>query len=143
MLTLRPLSRSQFFETIDAGAYPTVAGSRDPSDKTMVWRRSWGDGSKSDYPARSDVGAFDALDALSTFFLDKTKFPALQNVVIGGFSMGGQLVQRYSMFRADTTNDDRMRYWVSSPASFVYLNESRPVPVPADCDNYNRYKVCF
>lgn len=141
----RSLSR-QFFISIDEGAYP-VDASGDSSTDQMVWSErssnGWGMGSRAISPSNSDVGSFEALDAALRFFHDTTRFPALNNVVIAGFSMGAQLVQRYSVFRADTSEDSRTKYWVSSPASFVYLNDSRPASSSdvASCSGYNEYKV--
>jgi hypothetical protein len=113
----------------------------------MVWSvkssAGWGMGSQAILPTDSKVGSFEALDAALHFFHDTTRFPALNNVVIAGFSMGAQLVQRYSVFRADITEDSRTKYWISSPASFVYLNDSRPASSSdiSSCSGYNDYKV--
>lgn len=109
----------------------------------MVWDDkldNWGDGSSVLYPQNSTVGAFDALDTMISFFLNQATFPQLNTVVLAGFSMGAQLVQRYSVFRKDAADDSKVRYWVSSPASFVYLNNSRPNPT-SSCTGYNDYKV--
>lgn len=109
----------------------------------MVWNsktNGWGQGDLSTSPDNSNVGSFDALDSVLSFFHNKSQFPALTSVVLAGFSMGGQLVQRYSVFRSDTSEDDRTKYWVSSPASYVYFNESRPSST-SSCPGFNDYKV--
>lgn len=135
----------QFFTDVDHGAYPADPSTNATTSDVMIWSdklNNWGDGSPSIYPANSDVGAFDALDAALAFFQDKTRFPNMVNVVVAGFSMGGQLVQRYSVFRPTVSADleSRTQYWVSSPASFVYFNDSRPETVKSSCDGFNEYK---
>lgn len=139
------LLHSQFFNDVDHGAYPADPVTNASTSSVMIWSdnlNNWGDGSPSISPANSDVGAFDALDATLTFFHDKTRFPNLVNVVVGGFSMGGQLVQRYSVLRPTVSSDDesRTQYWVSSPATFVYLNSSRPESIKSKCTGFNNYK---
>ncbi|KAK0545564.1 hypothetical protein OC846_005616 [Tilletia horrida] len=87
------------------------------------------------------LGSFDALDSLVATYLNTTRFPKLNRVVIAGFSLGGQLVQRYSLLRNSTSQDSRMTYWISSPGSFLYLNDSRPDRIDRSCrSTYNVYK---
>ncbi|EPQ26308.1 uncharacterized protein PFL1_06243 [Pseudozyma flocculosa PF-1] len=103
---------------------------------------SWGDGSPALNPlGNGAIGAFEALDELLAYFLDESRFPALNRVVLAGFSLGGQLVQRYAAFRPDTSDDARTTFWVSSPNSFVYFNDTRPLKPKKACRNtYNDYK---
>ncbi|UZJ56231.1 hypothetical protein CBS101457_005551 [Exobasidium rhododendri] len=131
----------QFFIDIDYGAFPADSDNVSTSDQ-MVWNsktNGWGQGDIATSPSSSAVGSFDALDTVLDFFHNKTTFPALTTVVVAGFSMGGQLVQRYSVFRPDTSEDSRTKFWVSSPASYVYFNDSRPAS-PAKCTGFNDYK---
>lgn len=135
----------QFFITIDEGAYP-VSTSGISDSQQMIWSsetNGWGMGSRAIVPTDSTVGSFEALDAILAIFHNTTRFPALNNVVVAGFSMGAQLVQRYSVFRNNTDEDARTKYWISSPASFVYLNDSRPASSSdiSACSGYNEYKV--
>ena len=132
----------QYFVTADAGAYP-VDSSGASSSKAMVWSGTeWAQGNTSAYPSGSTVGAFDSLDTLINHFLNTTRYPDLVTVVVAGFSLGAQLVQRYAVFRpTNATQDDRVNYWISSPNSFVYLNSSRPEKVNTKkCPAYNDYK---
>ncbi|CEH18661.1 hypothetical protein CBOM_05381 [Ceraceosorus bombacis] len=48
---------------------------------------------------------------------------------------------RYAMFRneADQEDEERIHYWIGAPASFVYLNDSRPETVRR-CKDFNEYK---
>ncbi|PWN45147.1 hypothetical protein IE81DRAFT_364508 [Ceraceosorus guamensis] len=134
----------QFLTTIDYLAYGAISEAVAPASSLMVWNATaddWGDGFPPIFPARSTVGAFDALDSALDFFLDRQTFPNLVTVVLAGFSMGGQLVQRYAMFRneADQEDEERIHYWIGAPASFVYLNDSRPETVRR-CKDFNEYK---
>lgn len=111
--------------------------------EVMIWKSiEWGDGSPAYEPANAmGAGSFDALDAAVAFFLDKSRFPQLRKVVVAGFSLGGQLANRYATFRNDTADDSRLIYWVSSPNSFVYMQGSRPLPIGSVCANtYSDYK---
>lgn len=85
------------------------------------------------------LASLDALDAYVNFFTDKNRFPNMKTVVIAGFSMGGQTVNRYVTFRPDNEQDGMVNFWISSPASFLYLNDSRPAP-SSNCSDFNKYK---
>lgn len=85
------------------------------------------------------INSLDVLDAYVDYFTDKSRFPNLNIMVIAGFSMGGQTVNRYITFRPDTSKDSMINYWISSPGSFLYLNDSRPAP-NKKCKGFNEYK---
>lgn len=129
-----------FFTSKDAGAFPADPHGRPLSD-VLVWKgNEWADGTPSKYPKGSTVGAFDALDAVIDHFLDLRRYPNVGAIVIGGFSLGAQLVTRYSTFRPpNAEQDDRISYWVGAPNSFVYLDRSRPYPTERYPD-FNEYK---
>jgi pimeloyl-ACP methyl ester carboxylesterase len=82
---------------------------------------------------------YEAYDALLSHFLDRTAFPSLVTLVVAGFSRGGQLVHRYATLRP-TGEEDRVKYWIGAPASFVYLNDSRPERVRRSCDAFDEWK---
>lgn len=130
----------QFFTSADYGAYDATMGG-DPISDQLIWEdEAWAEGVPALNPPNSKVGAFDALDAAVNFFLDRQRFPNMVTVVVGGFSLGAQLVQRYSLLRpANTEQDPRINYWVCSPNAFLYLNSTRPLSV-RDCPNWNAYK---
>ncbi|EST06428.1 hypothetical protein PSEUBRA_004327 [Kalmanozyma brasiliensis GHG001] len=111
--------------------------------QAMIWKSiEWGDGSPAYEPADSaGAGSFEALDSAVSFFLDRTRFPNLRKVVIAGFSLGAQLTNRYATFRDDTSQDDRLIFWISSPNSFVYLQDTRPLQIGTSCtETYGNYK---
>ncbi|CAO1626674.1 unnamed protein product [Parajaminaea phylloscopi] len=124
-----------FLNTLDRAAYP--------SSSTLSWDdEAWGDGTAAVHPSGLSVGAFDALDAVVAHFLDTAAYPALVTVVVAGFSLGAQLVQRYSTLRPlNATEDARINYWVAAPNSYLYLNSSRPAKIARGCrSSYNEYK---
>lgn len=113
-----------------------------PRDKWMHGTRSNGD--------RPGIYAFSVLDDLLAYLSDRQRFPQMKEVVMIGHSAGGQLMQRYTvMGRADqalAARDIAVRYVVSSPSSYVYLEDSRlqddafkPV-VTIMCPSYSRYR---
>lgn len=85
------------------------------------------------------LGTMDAFDMYINYFTNKAMFPNVNKIVLAGFSMGGQAVSRYVTFRVNTEQDSMVNYWVSSPASFVYLNDTRPAPTDT-CPKFNEYK---
>ncbi|CAD6980921.1 unnamed protein product [Tilletia controversa] len=162
------LAAPEFHIVDDAGAYPVDPITGAPSSTTLVWAdKEWGEGDNAVFPDKAlmaglpygsvassrpsrknpsqrdgpGVGSFDALDALVESYLDRSRFPNLNRVVVGGFSLGGQLLNRYSLFGGSTANDDRVTYWLSSPGSFVYLNSTRPEKIGKSCSStYDDYK---
>lgn len=111
--------------------------------EVMIWKSiEWGDGSPAYEPSNAaGAGSFDALDAAVNFFLDKQRFPQLRKVVVAGFSLGGQLTNRYATFRNDTSADSQIIFWISSPNSFVYMQGDRPRPIGSACAHtYTDYK---
>lgn len=129
----------QFFDSIDHGAYPSD-DLNVSNTEALIWNGGdWGAGLNAVMPSNADAGSMDALDAASAYFLDTNTFPNLVTLVIAGFSMGGQLVQRYTAFRTSTAEDARIHFWICSPGSFVYFNSTRPGST-SKCKNYNKYK---
>lgn len=113
-----------------------------PRDKWMHGTRSHGD--------RPGIYAFSVLDDLLAYLGDRQRFAHLKEIVMIGHSAGGQLMQRYTiMGHADQALANRgiaVRYVVSSPSSYVYLDENRlqddafaPV-VTVMCPSFSRYR---
>lgn len=90
------------------------------------WPGGWRGGSDS----RNDpsVSNFDLLDAMALHIADE--FPAVESIVFAGHSAGGQVMSRYSV--GSPIHDDLqdrgldVRYVVSNPSSFLYLDRQRP-----------------
>ena len=82
-------------------------------------------------PPTGFTTAFDALDALVRNISESALFPNLELVTIVGFSAGAQLTSRYSFataLGAAGAGGPRVRFVVSDPGSFLYLDAARPAP---------------
>lgn len=116
------------------------------SDGILRWgREDWLNGNPALGPAA--LSAFDGFDAIFARLTDRASFPNLAQIVLAGFSAGGQVVQRYA---AVGKGEDAipLRYVVGSPNTYVYFGDERPLPDggfgpfpgAADCPDYNRWK---
>jgi hypothetical protein len=121
---------------------------------TLRWERgSWSDGLPALGPA--PLSSFDAIDALVARLGDRAQFPDLTEIVLAGFSAGGQLVQRYVAVGKGEDAVGRggvaLRFVVGSPSSFAYFGDARPGPDgtaaafagAAECPQYNNWKYGF
>lgn len=110
-------------------------------DGQLLWgRTTWMSGHTNVAPESiSGYSSFDALDSLIAYYMDKTVYPNLQVVVIGGHSAGAQMAQRYAALRVTTDDDDRLHFWIANPGSLLWLTSDRPVSVD-DCDGIDDYK---
>ena len=79
-------------------------------------------------PMQSTVTSFAALDAILDQLFDKSQYPALNQVVVAGHSLGGQGVQRYAVMKKTKAYDANVRYWIGNPGSWVWLSSNRPYP---------------
>ncbi|KAK0488112.1 hypothetical protein EDD18DRAFT_1423665 [Armillaria luteobubalina] len=83
--------------------------------------------------------SFDVLDALVAYYMDKTIYPNLKVLVVGGHSAGGQTTQRYAILRKSTLDDNRLQFWIANPASLCWLSTDRPV-LDYTCSHYDAFK---
>ena len=132
----------QFLAQIDVTAHGLPAG-------TLRWTpQTWNDG----YPAAgpAPLSAYSALDAILLRLADRTRFPALREIVVAGHSAGGQMVQRYAVVGrapdAVTSGPVAVRFVVANPSSYLYFDGERPhgdgfasFDVAA-CPQYNHWK---
>jgi pimeloyl-ACP methyl ester carboxylesterase len=81
------------------------------------------------------VYSYDLLDALLTKIADPKLFPNLKGIVVSGHSAGGQFTHRYAAVNK-VHNNIRVpvRYVVSNPSSYVYLDAER-LPREFKCDD--------
>jgi len=116
---------------------------------------TWVSGHKNIAPDTVETSAYDVMDELVSYYMDTTKFPALEAVVIAGHSAGGQMTQRYAAMRKTSDQDPKVlsiyvsriaslhrlqvHYWVANPGSLLWLAEDRPAP-NADCQGVDSYK---
>jgi hypothetical protein len=123
-------------------------------DEILRWQHElWASGNPAEGPAA--LSAFDAIDALLAKLADRTMLPNLSNVVLAGFSAGGQLVQRYAIVgRGELALGPSrlpLRYVVGSPSSYAYLTDDRPRPdgaigsfaAAAACPGFNKWRYGF
>jgi pimeloyl-ACP methyl ester carboxylesterase len=116
-------------------------------------REQWSDGELSLGP--TSISAFDGFDAILAKLSDRALFPNLTQIVLAGFSAGGQFAQRYAAIGKAEAGFMRggitMRYVIGSPGSYVYFGAERPLPGggfgpfadAAQCPDYNRWKHGF
>eukprot|EP01126_Amoeba_proteus_P011870 TRINITY_DN14855_c0_g1_i1.p1 TRINITY_DN14855_c0_g1~~TRINITY_DN14855_c0_g1_i1.p1 ORF type:complete len:415 (+),score=38.15 TRINITY_DN14855_c0_g1_i1:62-1306(+) len=147
-----------FADTIVTGDYWNSSNSIG-SMRGVFWSNDrWAEGGdNSPDPARY-ISAFDCLDVLLAAF-DPSIFPNLQQIILTGFSAGGQLVSRYAFF-SQLSAKFPVRLIVSDPSTYMYFDNTRPIAscipltptptswtcptfeVPTDglCPNFNDYK---
>lgn len=103
-------------------------------------------------PAR--ISSFEVLDRLIMHILDTDNFPNITEIVITGFSAGGQVVNRYAgsnrMHSQINQNHPAIsiRYLVGGPSSYLYFNAERRVmgsmgqfeEAVTSCTGFNEYK---
>ncbi|CBQ71375.1 conserved hypothetical protein [Sporisorium reilianum SRZ2] len=113
----------------------------------LMWKSNgWGDGSTSVRPKPSalndgGISSFEALDAIVCHFANRQLYASIKRIVVSGHSMGGQLVQRYSILGAPPLSPQqrqavRVEYVVMNPASYLYFNAERPGAPAADANVY-------
>ncbi|MBD5657700.1 MAG: alpha/beta hydrolase [Candidatus Eremiobacteraeota bacterium] len=133
----------QFLAEIDASGLGLPA-------ETLRWNaQNWLDG----YPATAPapISAFSALDAILVRLADRSRFPALHEIVVVGHSAGGQLTQRYAIVGrapdAVASAQLTVRFVVANPSSYLYFTNERPQNATffapfdmAACPKYNEWK---
>lgn len=135
----------RYFATADAPAQPI--------DSLPQWRGSrWNRGEDAvNWPW--PLSSFQPIDDLLAAFLDASRFPGLQRIVVAGHSAGGQLVHRYAVLnRVDEklrAAGKRLGYVIANPSSYLYFSAERPSAADANrwapydtaiCPAYNRYR---
>lgn len=85
------------------------------------------------------VTSYDVLDALIAHFADRQRFPNLRHVVLMGHSAGGQILSRYAAASKAEPAGVAVRYVISNPSSYLYLDATRPGPT-AGCPGFNEWK---
>jgi hypothetical protein len=118
-------------------------------ERVLRWPDRWATGADAAGPVA--VSSYDAIDTLLLTLADRTRLPELNTIVLGGFSGGGWLAQRYAVAgRAGDTLAGRgivLRYLVSSPSSYLYFSDDRPrgdggfgrFAGAASCANFNQW----
>ncbi|PWN34222.1 uncharacterized protein FA14DRAFT_156886 [Meira miltonrushii] len=95
----------------------------------LIWRgNDWGEGGPSKSTAGSPITSFEVLDAIISYYSDPTRFTRLKKVVLVGHSLGGQLVQRYSVLGKATKHAEHLEpiFVVMNPSTYLYLRDDIP-----------------
>ena len=93
-------------------------------DDTAASDWHWGGQSTNELPAT--ISSFKVMDEIVGTLLNRTLYPNLENLIIGGHSAGGQIVQRYALL-TNLPVDDRIKYFAANPSSLAWLTSERPV----------------
>ena len=122
-----------------------------PSTEFAFWSGTtpWSSGglsnSNNEHPRDYEISSYTIMDSLIAHLL--TIYPNIQDIALAGNSAGGQFVNRYAA-GSDQEGEGKIRYIVSAPSSYVYMDEYRyseylfPMTweLPEDCGEYNDYK---
>ena len=102
---------------------------KSPDGNIPLWR---GDNWMQCQPATGQeaVNSCGVLDGIARYLTTAKRFPALKEIIFIGHSAGAQLMQRYAVLNnseeALRKAGIQVRYVVSSPSSYLYLDASRP-----------------
>lgn len=73
------------------------------------------------------------------YYDNKTMFPNLNQIVVGGHSLGAQTVQRYTAIGNKLNTKTPVSYWIANPDSYVWFSTSRPLDT-SECPSYDDYR---
>jgi len=133
----------QFLQAEDANAFHLPPG-------ILRWAgEGWAGGEDAAGPA--PISSYTAIDAILARLANRTLFPNLTEVIVGGHSAGGQVVQRYAVVGRGETELTKVgvhvRYVVANPSSYVYFSADRPLanggfgPYEGrKCSGYDKWK---
>ena len=118
------------------------------SPDTPYWQNltGWTIGNKSisttQHPRDFQLSSYTIMDSLLSFI--NNEFTNVNDIILVGNSAGAQFINRYAGGSPLPFND-KIRFVISAPSSFLYFNENRyqypnSWAVPSNCNNYNRYK---
>ena len=77
--------------------------------------------STNEHPRGYEISSYTIMDSLIAHLLI---FSKLQDIALVGNSAGGQFVNRYAA-GSDQEGEGKIRYIVSAPSSYVYMDEYR------------------
>ncbi|KAK9413906.1 putative WSC domain-containing protein [Seiridium unicorne] len=137
----------------DAGTgYPYNANGATPAEKypspALVWYDdNWSGGANNEYPPNTQtVSAFDTLDQIIQFYGNKARFPNINQIVVSGHSMGGQMANRFAAVGktgAQLGIDTPVSYWIGDPNSLVWFSTDRPLSTGKCATEYDYYREGF
>ena len=126
-----------------------TASDPSPDGRIPLWRGgNWMQCQES--RGKEAINSCGVLDDIARYLSADKRFPVLKEIVFIGHSAGGQLMQRYAVLNnseeALRKAGIRVRYVVSSPSSYLYLDANRPEgddfkPVNSIlCPGYNNFR---
>jgi len=126
-----------------------TASDPSPDGRIPLWRGgNWMQCQES--RGKEAINSCGVLDDIARYLSADKRFPVLKEIVFIGHSAGGQLMQRYAVLNnseeALRKAGVRVRYVVSSPSSYLYLDANRPEgddfkPVNSIlCPGYNNFR---
>ncbi|KAJ9480088.1 hypothetical protein PHBOTO_003875 [Pseudozyma hubeiensis] len=110
---------------------------------------AWQAGEAAIHPSGTKESSFDALDAFFDEFSNRTKYPALEELVFVGHGGGGQLINRYGIVAKEMSSASlSVRFIAGDPSSSAYFTEDRPTTNPSiasksTCPLYNTWRYGF
>ena len=128
-------------------------------DFHLYWKDTgWMEGSNSNssgaYPRDESFSSYEVMDDIISQVILGENFPNLRQIVLTGFSGGGQFINRYAssnrvheIFENEFNID--FRYIVASPSSYLYFNDERRIdgtldqfetPISTNCGTFDNYK---
>jgi hypothetical protein len=118
-----------------------LAPGRGSTSSQLVWQASgWADGENNQYPwNKTTVSSYEALDQLIKYFADPAIYPNMQHIVVSGHSLGGQMVQRYTMVGNSLGLSIPISYYVGNPDSFAWFTTDRPIST-ASCPTFDDWR---
>lgn len=152
----------QLSSWLASGDASTAVTGGSKTTSSLYWKGSgWSDGAAA--ASGSSIASFAAMDAVVDH-ASKASQGRLKQVVVAGFSAGGQMAQRYAWATAyNSGSSPPVKFVVSDPSSFLYFDarraeqECRPhkdtgsswscakfrkyTAKSADCDAFNTYKL--
>ncbi len=155
-------TENEFLETLIIS--PHFIGSQELAahnldNNHLYWQdKEWMEGglssSSGSYPREESFSSFEVMDDIISQIIYSENFPNLAQIILTGFSGGGQFMNRYASSnriqeKFEDENNIVFKYLVAAPSSFMYFNDERRVegttdqfekPSVPNCPSYNNYK---
>jgi len=107
--------------------------------RVIRWRPRpfWGESAvENGEGVRGDISSFEVLDHLLDLYAGSHVLPALEEVVVWGFSAGGQMINGYTaaseVHAVLERRGLRVRYVIMSPSNFLHFSSDRVLPGTVD-----------
>lgn len=112
-------------------------------DGELYWHGSqWQSGRKARNEPQTHISSYHVLDNITDWIFTSGEFPNIKQVVLGGHSMGGQAVQRYSVLKKTKAYDPNVHFWIGNPGSWAWLDDQRPYQNDS-CKGWNNWGYGF